>query len=53
MHIIENNIRLKLCWSSIQIAQIYVQQFKILRYKRHVLWKKYLKMKSVWSISGA
>ena len=38
--IIENNIQQKLCWCSIWIARSYVRQFKILRYKRHVMWKK-------------
>jgi len=39
MLIMENNIRQKLCWCSIWIAQSYVQLFKILLYKRRVMWK--------------
>ena len=39
MLIIEINIRQIFCVSSIRIAQCYIRQFNILRYKRHVLWE--------------
>jgi len=39
MLIIEINIRQIFCVPSIRIAQCYVRQFNILRYKRHVLWE--------------
>jgi len=39
MLIIEINIRQIFCVSSIRIAQCYVRQFNILRFKRHVLWE--------------